>query len=366
MEILIAQSELVRALHAAQGIVDKKSTLTVLSHVLLETVSESELRLSCTDYDASLIASHSCEVLKQGSVAVSGKSLFDIVRSLPGDRVHISVDAANWIEIKCGSAYFRVAGMGADEFPKISAEKDVRYLPVKNQLLLDMIDRTHFSVSSDETRMNLNGIFVKITKDYMTMVSTDGHRLSRAQQAIENKEGLEASGILHKKGAFELRRLLDPVGECLLGFHKGSVYLKLDNSLVIIRQIDDEFPDVEKVIPASNELQVEVSRHKLLDALKRVSLVSSNKTWGIKLELRSDLLLVTSSQPDIGEGREEIPVDYAGRDLIVGYNVKYIIDVLGCLDSETVTFGTNDEYSATVITSNDEPGVVFVIMPMRI
>ncbi|MCA9521791.1 MAG: DNA polymerase III subunit beta [Myxococcales bacterium] len=366
MEFFIQQAELVKGLHRVQGIVDKKSTLTVLSHVLIESLSDSEIRISCTDYDASLVGVYPAEVLKQGSVAISGKSLFDIVRSLPGERVHISADASSRVEVKAGSSFFRIAGIAADEFPKVADAADVSYVTFDAQSLLEMIERTHFSMSSDETRMNLNGVFFEIGNQSARMVSTDGHRLSKAEVALPLATELQATGILHKKGVYELRRLLAGEGECQVGFKDGSVYLKVDTSTMIVRQIDDDFPDYQKVIPADNEVTVEVSRGHLFDALKRMSLVTSNKTWGVKVELKPDLLVVASSQPDLGEGREELPVAYVGRELVIGYNLKYLLDVLGALKGETVNLSTNDEYSAMVITSNDEPGTLFVIMPMRI
>jgi len=279
----------------------------------------------------------------------------------------------NWVELRCGSSRFRLAGLGPDDFPEQHEPDGLRFIDIPKRLMLDMVDRTLFSVSHDETRPSLNGVFFRITRDgdalRMIMVSTDGHRLSKSE-VLGGEAGdfdKPAEAILHHKAISELRRSLEgDDANTRLAFHRGNVFFANDEVTLQVRELDETFPDYSKVIPKANKIQLQLSRAGLADSVKRIATLTSNKTHIIKFEVVDNKLILSAQNPEAGEARDEIEVPYDGEILTVGFNYKYMLDVLNVINGDTVTFSINDQYSPGLITSEDDEGSLFVIMPMRI
>ena len=376
MELKIGVAELARALGRSQGIVEKKSTMPILSHVLLEA-KKGQLVVSATDLDLAVSSEHdkNVEVLKEGALAVSARHLYDIVRALPEQQVTLKRAQNNYLELRSGPSEFRIVGLPAEDFPALPRFEKVAFTDVDAALLLDMIERTFFAVSTDETRYNLNGVYFEPTPEALRLVATDGHRLSLSERAAGGTFGLKRGVILPKKGLQELRKLLAEVAESgeekietKLGFVENSAIFRRPGVILSMRLIEGLFPDYRQVIPKTGEKMVRVGRDRLLETLRRISLLSSDKAHAVKLELGKGTLRVLSQNPDLGEAKEEVPVEYAGEPLKIGFNARYLMDVLAVVRSKDVQLELADDLSPGVLKGGDEAdqGFTAVVMPMRI
>jgi DNA polymerase-3 subunit beta len=376
MELKIGVPDLARALARSQGIVERKTTMPILSHVLLEAKKGGTLHVSATDLDVSVSGETPCEVLREGSVAVSARHLYEIVRSLPTGVPSASLRRAqnNYLELSCGQAEFRIVGLPAEDFPALPRFDKVKFASVDPAELLSMIELTAFAVSSDETRYNLNGVFFEPSGGELRMVATDGHRLSLAKRPVPSDFGLKKGVILPRKGLAELRKLLEEALEggeekpdVKLGFVENSAVVARPKVTLVMRLIEGVFPDYRQVIPKAGEKRVKLSRLGFLETLRRVSLLSSDKAHAVKLDLAPGILKVLSQNPDLGEAKEEVHVEYQGDPLRIGFNARYLIDVLQALeDRPDVVLELADDLSPGVLRPEGDEGYTAVIMPMRI
>jgi DNA polymerase-3 subunit beta len=376
MELKIGVTELAKALGRSQGIVEKKSTMPILSHVLLEAKKGTELVVSATDLDLAVSSEHACEVLKEGAVAVSARHLYEIVRALPEQSVTLRKAQNNYLEVRSGPSEFRIVGLPAEDFPALPKFDKVPFADVKAEVLLEMIERTFFAVSTDETRYNLNGVYFEPSGETLRLVATDGHRLSLVERDLGvTFGGLKRGVILPKKGLQELKKLLgeavesgEEKPEAKLGFVENSAIFRRPGVVLVMRLIEGLFPDYKQVIPKTGEKQFRIGAGRFLETLRRISLLSSDKAHAVKLELSKGLLRVLSQNPDLGDAKEEVPVEYEGEPLKIGFNARYIMDVLGVVKSKDVVFELADDLSPGVLKGGDEAdqGFTAVVMPMRI
>jgi DNA polymerase III subunit beta len=375
MEMKIGVTELARALGRSQGIVEKKSTMPILSHVLLEAKKGTDLIVSATDLDLAVSSEHKCEVLKEGAVAVSARHLYDIVKALPEQTVTLKKASNNYLEVRSGPSEFKIVGLPAEDFPALPRFDKVPFADVDPSALLEMIERTSFAVSTDETRYNLNGVFFEPTGEALRLVATDGHRLSLTERPFEANFGLKRGVILPKKGLQELRKLLSEAAEsgeekpeAKLGFVENSAIFRRPGVVLVMRLIEGLFPDYKQVIPKAGEKVVKLGRGRFLETLRRISLLSTDKAHAVKLELGKDVLRVQSQNPDLGEAKEEVPVDYAGEALKIGFNARYLMDVLAVMRSQDVLLELADDLSPGVVkgAGEEDRGFTAVVMPMRI
>lgn len=374
LELELDRTDFLGVLYKAQGVVDRKSTVNVLSHLLFEQEGPAGVKVTGTDYDVVLEASLPAKILQGGAACINGKSLFDVVKSLTADTVHLRVLDNHWVELVAARSRFKLAGINPDDFPDITSPKDVKWLGIQRGTFKDLVEKTAFSVSDDETRMNLNGVFFKVEPGQgglakLTMVSTDGHRLSRVQieTEVQGFDGGSSQAIIHKKGVHEVRRLLEGPSDVVeVGFAPTFILFRSGGTTFTVRQIEDTYPDYERVIPPSSPVRVQVPRTRMIEAIRRIAILTSSKTYIVKAELAPGRLAFTTSNPDYGEGEDVIDVEYDGSGLVVGYNYVYLLDVLNVLKGDSITLECSDAFSPTVLTSVDEPGALFVVMPMRI
>ena len=375
MELKIGVQDLAKALGRSQGIVEKKSTMPILSHVLLEARKEGQLVVSATDLDLAVSSEHPCEVVKEGSLAVSARHLYEIVRALPDAQVSLKRAQNNYLEVKSGAAEFRIVGLPAEDFPALPRFEKVPFADVDAALLLEMIERTFFAVSTDETRYNLNGVYFEPGTPGLRLVATDGHRLSLAEKPVEATFGLKRGVILPKKGLSELKKLLaeavesgEEKPEAKLGFLENSAIFRRPGVVLVMRLIEGLFPDYKQVIPKAGEKVVKLSRSRLADTLRRISLLSSDKAHAVKLDLGKGQLRVLSQNPDLGEAKEDVPVEYEGEPLKIGFNARYLLEVLAVLQSADVVLELADDLSPGLLRGAEEKdqGFTAVVMPMRI
>lgn len=375
LDIRIDRAAFLSAVQRTQGIIDKKGSGNVLSHVLIETRGDGRVRLLSTDYDVTALVELDAEVLAAGSACINGKSLHDVVKSLDEPIVSLTAQPNDWVRIEAGRSKFNLAGMPPQDYPEVKLPVDVDWLGLPAPILRDLIEKTAFSMSNDETRMNLNGVFFKLAAgsadglSRVMMVSTDGHRLSKLELEAEvaGYKGDPVSAIIHKKCVGEVKRLIDADTAVVeLGFAAGLILFRAGSTIVTVRQIEDNYPDFARVIPSSPPVQVVVPRERLARAIRRNATLTSSKTFIVKLELQPGRVAITASNPDYGEGRDEVDVEYDGVGMVIGFNYNYLLDVLGAIRGETAVLQLTDEFSPTMLTSPTEPGAVFVVMPMRV
>jgi len=369
MELRIAVSELSKALHRVQGIVEKKTTMPILANVLLDTREPGVLRVCATNLEIGLTGSYAAEVIEPGTITLGGRSLHDIVRSLPEATVTLRRTSNNWVEIHCGKVSYKLVGIGAEGYPALPRFDDVDFFPIEGRVFREMIDKTLYSVSTDETRYNLTGVLLEPTKATpgLRMVSTDGHRLSVIERPLSKAPAMKKGVIVPRKGVQELRRLLDEGdGGGRLGFVENSAVFERDGLTLTMQLLEGQFPDYQQVIPASFSRKAIVSRSQFADALKRTSLLSPDKAQGVRVELLPGVLALTAHNPDMGEAREEIEADYNGDALKIGFNFKYLMDVMSVLDEESVELQLGDPLSPGVIVPVGREGYRAIVMPMRL
>jgi DNA polymerase-3 subunit beta len=368
MELKIAADELSKALFRAQGIVDRKTTMPILANVLLSASKDGRLKVTAFDLDIGVVSEHPAEVVKEGETTLQARTLFDIVKNLPEAQVTLRKQENHSVELKSGQASFRIVGMGADQFPPLPKEEKASLAKVDGRALLALIEKTSFAISTDETRYVLNGVFLESTADGARMVATDGHRLALAEQPVGADFKLKRGVIIPRKGLFELKRLLEeaPDAEVHLGFAESSGIFRKPGLSMVMRLIDGQFPEYQQVIPKQAERTLILPRARLLETLKRVSLLSAEKAHAVKLSLSEGTLRISSQNPELGEASEELPVDYAGKALSIGFNARYLIDGLQAIDGNDVKFELGDDSSPGVLRPTSGPAFTAVIMPMRI
>jgi DNA polymerase III subunit beta len=368
MEIIIKVSELQKALQRVQGIVEKKTTMPVLANALIEAEKDT-IRVSATDLEVALTGTYPATVKKKGALTLNARALYDMVRALPGDTVHLKETANHWVEIVSERVRYRVVGMASDNFPSLPDFQNTKLVPIDRDVFREMIDKTIYAVSNDDTRFNLTGVFFEPMAEGagLRMAATDGHRLAVIERATPDKVPINGGVIVPRKGLMELRRLLeDGEDEGSLGFVENSAIFEKGNLRLTVRLIDGRFPDYRQVIPTSSAQRLEIQRKPFHDALKRTSLLSSDKAQGVRLEIADNTLSLISNNPDVGDAREDIEVRYNGDPLKVGFNVRYLMEALQVLDEESVVLELTDELAPGVILGKGTEGCKAVIMPMRI
>jgi DNA polymerase-3 subunit beta len=372
MKLSIPQNELQKGLGRIQSIVEKRSTMPILANVLIEP-SSTGVALTATDMEVGLRTTVQANVKKKGSVTLNARKLYEIVREMTADEVVLRSAQAGWVEILAGRSRFRIVSLDPKDYPELPlstpapTEATIKVAP---QMLRDMIDKTLFAVSSDETRLNLSGVYlVGGEAGVLRMVATDGHRLAMIERKVEGLK-LERSVILPRKGLVEARRLLDEAQndtELGLAVTAKDARIVAGNVSFFMRLVDGEFPDYRQVVPKSTRVQVTVARDDLFAALRRTSLLASERSRGVKLTVERGKLEISASNPDQGEASEEIEAAYTGDTLSIGFNARYLMDVLGAhAQGDNIELGLTDEVGPGMLKGSQDPSYTYVVMPMRL
>lgn len=369
MEFTIASEELKKALHRAQGIVEKKATMPVLAHVLI-AASKGSVSITACDLDTGVVSEHTANVTKNGSCTVFAKLLLDIVANAPTSEVTITELENHHVEVRSGAARYKVVGMGAEEFPKLPKDDDAHLVSLPGSALLDLIRKTAYAISNDEARMSLNGVsFETHEGGRIRMVASDGHRLSFAETAADGDFRLKGpSVIIPRKGLLALRRILeeDPSVEVQLGFAESSAMFKKPGLTASMRLLEGQFPDYQRVIPKESQKKFTLDRVRFMDTIRRIAILSGEKSNVIKLSLAENLLIVEASNQAFGEGRDEIDIAYRGEPTNVGFNARYFLDVLTSMDDTEVGIELGDAHSPALLYPSTARGSYSaVVMPMR-
>lgn len=374
MDFRISVNELSRALNISQGVVPKKHTMPILSNVLISANSQNQnIELHATDLDTGVQLKRKCEVNEPGSTSVSSRALLDIVKMLPGPDVCLKTMENGHLSIKSGRTQARLMALNANEFPRLPDGEGLYFQKIQSSLFLSMVQRTIYSTSIDESRYNLTGVYFEPQKDdgkSLVMVATDGHRLSRIKEEFANGDFRELGAVtLPRKGLIELMKLLESHGEGTeefqLGFSENHAIVKMMDAHLSMRLIEGKFPDYTQVIPRLADKILRASRHDFLLSVKRVSVLAIEKTQSVKLKTINGELTISCVNPETGEVTDDVPVEYNGPNIEIGFNAKYVIEALSSILDNNIMIKFTDAISPTLITGLKGDSHQCVIMPMR-
>jgi DNA polymerase III subunit beta len=370
MQFSVGKNALLRELNLLQGIVEKKSTIPILSNVLIESVNDSTISLVATDLDVSLQTECSAEVAKSGSIVLQARKLFEIVRNLPDSEINFSREDNDWVKVVCLSSDFRIVGQAKEHFPSTpKAEK--AGVTISATLLHSLINRTVFAITQEESRYALNGALLSFGEGRLQMVATDGHRLALASTGLEKeKSGSDsAKVIIPKKALIELAKLTAGSDEELeFSRDENHLYFEVQNRHLTSRMLAGQFPNYDLVLPKNNDKSITLNVDKISQSIRRAALMADERSHGIKVDLTNGKLSITSQSADVGEAREVIPLDYTGENLSIGFNAQYMLDFLGVVGTDEVSFEFKDEQSPALLrpSGEGEGDYKYVVMPMRL
>ncbi|MDD5477289.1 MAG: DNA polymerase III subunit beta [Candidatus Omnitrophica bacterium] len=363
MKFKVEKTNLVNAIQTVQNIITTKSALPILSNVLIE-VQSGVLKLTATDLDIGITCVIPVDMQEPGAITIPAKRFSDIVKEFPLDIISVTTKKNNQVLIDSDMCQFKIMGLAKEEFPKLPEFKDKKVIKINQGVLKQILALTAFAVSFDETRYVLNGILFKISKGILTLVATDGKRLAITERKITMAESdVEVSMIIPIKTIQELNRNLKDEGELSLVVSSNQALFDLGSVAVVSRLIEGEFPDYKQVIPAASENKMKVERQQFLLAVKRAALLATPDYQAVKLEVFKNKLVISKSTPDVGEFHEELAVEYQGKELVIGFNPVYLMDVLKNLNEETVSLELTDAEKPGVIRIS---GYVYIVLPMRL
>lgn len=360
------KAEILSPLKMVCSVVEKKSTLQVLSNIYLQ-VKKNTLTLKATDLEIRMETSLPVEVKEEGDISVSAKNFLEIINELPNENIHIQTTENHWLDIRCGTYKTNIVGMPAEDFPSLPTFDSAKYAKLNIEILKQMIDHTFYAISTDESRYHMNGIFLDPT-DKTRMVATDGQRLSLFESNLfaDTPDFLNRGVIIPRKGVQELKKLLDSEENLELSIEGSHLIVRGADVLFTVRLIEGQFPDYNQVIPNNNARKVSLKRQDFLDSLKRVALLANERSKGVKLNLTNGRLEISTNNPDLGEAKETIEAQYDGEEFEIAFNANFLRDALTVVDSDVVELGLNERMNPGVVTSTAEPQYLGVIMPMRL
>jgi DNA polymerase-3 subunit beta len=373
MELVVRKSDLLRELQLFQGIVERKNTIPILANVLLEADGK-EVRMLATDLEVGLRSRCEAVVGKSGSLTLPAKKLFEIVKALPESDIRIEQDKSG---VKVAAERFdsRMQTLPREDFPTLPEATGAWSATLPRQALRIMIPKTQFAITGEDTRYFLNGALFVLAADAMSLVATDGHRLALVQVPREGgKKAKGAAGedvrvILPRKTLNELQRLLSE-GDDDVRFEKGEnhLFFEVGGRVLISRVIDGQFPAFERVIPKNTDKKIDFDRDRLTSAVRRVELLSNERSRAVKFQIDQGKVEITSSSPELGEAHEVIMVEYDGAPMQICFNARYVLEFLSAVETDVVSLAFKDEMSQAVMTPVNAEGYeyTYVIMPMRI
>jgi DNA polymerase-3 subunit beta len=376
LECTIEKEELLRCLYLVQGVVEKRSSLPILSHVLIEG-SDETVSLGATDLEIGIRQQCKATIKRSGAVTTDARKLYEIVRELPPERLILRSSGEGWVEVSSGRSRFRMASFDPKEFPAITpgaGQKDEKKTSVSvslsGKMLGEMIEKTLFASSPDESRLNLSGVYLEaLSNGKLRLVSSDGHRLA----IIERETGISDAdswphAILPRKGLIEARKLLEKdEGETDLSLYGSTAVIKKGTTELSMRLIEGEFPDYQQVVPKEKKNFISFSREEFLSAIRRLLVLTTERARGVKLQVEKEKMVVSVNTPDLGEGVEELEIENKGGNIIIGFNGRYLIEVLNVIDEGVrIKLYLKDEVSPGLLQAEEDEDFSYIIMPMRI
>jgi DNA polymerase III subunit beta len=368
MNLSISKEQIINGLQAVQNVVSTRTTLPILSNVLLRAEGD-KLEFTATDLDVTISSSVEAKVKQPGASTVPVKKLFGIVRELPNFDIELEVDDKSVCSIHSGASFYKINGLSADEFPPLPKFKEEKKVSLPQEKLKSMMRKTSFAVSSDESRYVLNGIYISLKEHKMTMVATDGRRLALVDEDMDISEKSQGEFIVPAKAVNELNRLLQDKGEVEIRSAENQASFSLKDEkgstiLIVTKLIEGSYPNYRQVIPAETKERVAIPREEFLHALRRAEIMTSEKSNSVKLSFGKNRLEITANSPDVGEAKESLAINYKGKEMAIAFNPKYIIDPLNALPEDEIFIELIDELSPGVVKTNGP--FLYVVMPMRL
>lgn len=369
MEVRIARNTFLNGLHKVQGIVENKGAMPILSHFLLTTDAEG-IYLQATDLEIGTKGFYPANVIKPGAATLNARKMYDIVRELPDLEVHMVKEENDWVTMKCGNSKFRLPGLPTEDFPALPEYSEEGLMEFSSPLLKEMINKTFFAASPDETRQALNGLLLEKTDNTANMVGTDGHRLAMISRPILKSKGSAdepMSFLIPKKALTELAKMVEN-DDATFSFSVKNNHLAFiqGKQVIVSRKIEGKFPNYRQVIPSDNNLKVKANREDLTHALKRVALLADEKSKMVRFEIGPKTLTLISDNSDLGAAREELPIQFDGEEVSIGLNANYVLDILGVLEDEEVVLNLKDANHSCLITAEGDKDYLSLVMPMRL
>lgn len=368
MKLEIEKKDLLGLIGKTQNIVEKRNTMPILVNVLLEA-DKNALKVFATDLEVSLTDQVPVKVSQAGKVAVSAKKLFEITKELGEGPIKLVKKENHWLIIEQGKYRSQLVGVSADEYPIFPTHNSQSFLSIEARVLKDMIDKTIYSVSSDETRYHLNGVYLEIIPATgFKMVATDGHRMSLISKSVGGlKAGATQGVIIPRKGLHEIKKLLDSVdGNVEIAVEGSQFVLRTSETTLMVRLIEGKYPNYQQFIPTKLPQKICISRDAFLSSIKKVSMMANEKSKAVLLNLSKGKMEISSNNPELGDAKDEIEVDYQGQEFKIGFNARYIQDVLASMQDDQIDFELNDQLSPGLMRPHNDANYTCVVMPMRI
>ena len=363
MKFSATKEKLLEGLQQVQNVVSTRTTLPILSNVLLQAKG-GEVHLTTTDLDVGVRGAFEASVEKDGATTLPARRLFTIIRELPSSEVSIEVDGKNAASIRSGQSFFKILGLPEEEFPPLPKFENAKNVTIPQKALRDGLKKTSYAISTDETRYVLNGLLFSFKENKLTLVATDGRRLAMVDIELEFPKSHEADIIVPTKAVTELGRLLTEDGEVKVSVGSGQIAFDLNNTLLVSKLIEGNYPNYKQVIPTETKERVTLERETFLNSLRRVSLLASDKSNSIKLNFSKNNIDITANTPEVGEAKESLPVAYKGRDFSIAFNPEFLMAPLRALGEDEVFLDLIDEMSPGVLKI--QTPFLYVLMPMRI
>ncbi len=369
MEFTAKKDELLRELALIQGIVERKNTIPILANVLIDA-HDGSLELAATDLDVGLKCKLPATVHEPGALTLSAKKLYEIVRAVSESEIRIKELENSWATIESGRSFFKMVGLGKEEFPSLAEPPSDGFISVPGAVLTELINKTSFAITADDNRYFLNGARLELTESDMRMVATDGHRLAYISAKRTNEDSGAACVIVPKKTLLELVKILGDEERCV-EFAQGEnhLFFRLGERFLVSKRVDDQFPAYDKVLPQGNDKTVICGREALAGAIRRVSLLANERSRAVRFGIESGRVEVSSQSPELGEAKESIEAGYDGDEIQIGFNGQYLLDFLNAANTTEIRFELKDDSSQGLLRpadEGDERDYRYVVMPMRL
>ena len=370
MDIYIDRDELSRGLSRVQGVIERRSTHPLLSHVLLHA-RDGGLRMTATDTEIAFIGDLAANVEKPGQIAVDAASFFQVVRAMPESTIRLTLTSNQRLEIRSGRSDFKLPAVAAEEYPPLPAFEATGTVPIAEDELLRLIEQTHFAVAADDARYGLNGVHMEEREDkgvrHLRFIATDGHRLSAAQVPVEAELKITPRMLVPRKALGVMKKLLGARKEPLeVVFGEGAMRLTLPGQSLWFRLLEGEFPDYEAVVPTDNKVFATVDRESLLASLRRVGILVADRARAVRFAFDAEQLEIQVQNSDRGEVKESVQVELDGEPITVGFNARYLQEILSVMNGPVVRLSMAHPLAPCLVEDPEQPSAFFVVMPMRL
>jgi DNA polymerase-3 subunit beta len=363
MKFSVSKDKMLEGLSIVQNVVSTRTTLPILSNVLLQA-SDGEIRLTTTDLDVGVRGSVEAQVERTGATTLPARKLFSIVKELPAAEIYFEVDSKNLASIRSGPSYFKINGLPEEEFPPLARFDEAKVFTIAQKQLKDGLKKTSYAISTDETRYVLNGTLFSFKENKLTLVATDGRRLALVDLELEFPRSQELDIIVPTKAVTELQRMLRDEGDAKISIGENQIAFELNRTLLVSKLIEGNYPNFRQVIPPEAKERITLERETFLTAVRRVAILSSEKSNSVRLNFSKGNIDIAANTPDVGEAKESLPVMYKGRDLSIAFNPEFLMAPLRNLSTDEVYLDLIDEMSPGVIKIAGP--FLYVLMPMRL